>query len=98
MKKVAAMLIAAILLMFNVGSASATLVIGWNFVHPNNCLGFQSGGVDYLVVYTTAGDQIFTIDPVTITAVAPLCASGHGLYIFWTGSGWTAYSIYPSIP
>jgi len=98
MKKVVAILIAALLLTFNVGSASATLVVGWNFIRPFNCYGWQSGPVGVLYVYTTAGDQISTGDPTTISAFAPLCATGHGFYIYWTGSGWTIYSIFPSIP
>ena len=97
MKKIAIMLIAAMLLMFNEGSASATLFSGWNFIIPFNCLGVQSGGMDYLHVFTIAGDQIVTTDPTAIAAVAPLCASGNGFYIYWTGSAWTAVSIYPSI-
>lgn len=98
MKKIAAVLIAALLLMFNVGNASATLVVGWNFVRPNNCVGYQSGPVGCLYIYTIAGDLIYTADATTITAFAPLCATGHGFYIYSTGSSWTAYSIYPSIP
>jgi hypothetical protein len=98
MKKIAVMLIAAMLLMFNVGSASATLAVGWNFIRPYNCFGYQSGPVGYLYIITTAGNQISTADPTTISALAPLCATGHGFYIYWTGSGWTLYSIYPSIP
>lgn len=97
MKKIAVMLIAALLFMFNIGSASATLFSGWNFIRPTNCLGFQSGGVDYLYVFTITSDQISTTDPITITSIAPFCASGRGFYIYWTGSAWTAVSIYPSI-
>jgi len=97
MKKIAAALVAAVLLMSNISDACAAFVIGWNFIRPLNCLEVPTASVDYLYVYPTTGGVLFTIDLTTITLIAPLCASGDGFYIYWTGTGWTDVSVYASI-
>jgi hypothetical protein len=84
------------------GAQAYTYVLGWNFIRAYNCYGFQSGGVDYMYIYPDATSRpIFTSDPTTITALAPLCASGDGFYINLQGSAqnpvWNGVSVYPSI-
>jgi hypothetical protein len=95
-RALAATLIALALLMTHIAGAHA-FTNGWNFIRVFNCLGFQQNGVDYLVIYPTTGGSIFTTDPTTITAVAPLCVSGDGFYINLNGTIWNGVSVYPSI-
>ena len=101
-KKISATLIALAWLISDIGGAQAyNYVLGWNFIRPYNC-GFQSGGVDYMYIYPdTLNTPIFTSDPTTITAIAPLCESGAGFFValqIVTGTVvWNGVSVYPSL-
>jgi len=94
--RVAATLLALALSMSHIAGAHA-FVLGWNFLRAYNCLGFESGGVNYLFIYPTIGGDLFTTDAVSISLLAPLCASGDGFFIYNTGTAWTQVSIYPAI-
>ena len=94
---VAATLIVLALLMSHIAGAQA-LTNGWNFIRAYNCLGIQSGGVDYLFVYPSPGSQpLSTTDATTITAIAPLCVSGDGFFVYFNGVFWNGVSVYVSI-
>jgi len=101
--KAAATLIALAWLISHITGAQAyNYVVGWNFIRPYNCLGFQSGGVDFMYIYPdTLNTPIATSDPTAITALAPLCVSGAGFYInLQIVAGqivWNGVSVYPSI-
>jgi hypothetical protein len=73
------------------------LTNGWNFIRAFNCLGIQLNGVDTLFVYPTTGGVLTTIDSTTITAIAPLCTSGDGFYVYLNGTIWNGISVYASI-
>jgi hypothetical protein len=93
---VAATLIALALSMSHIAGAHA-FTNGWNFVRAFNCLGIQQNGVDTLFVYPTTGGVLATIDSTTITAIAPLCTTGDGFYVYLNGTIWNGISVYPSI-
>ena len=96
-KVVAATLVALALSMSDIVGAHA-FTNGWNFIRAYNCLGIQYGGVDYLFVYPSPGSQpLSTTDPTTITAIAPLCVSGDGFFVYLNGGIWDGVSVYPSI-
>jgi hypothetical protein len=88
-------LIALALLMIHIAGAHAASA--WYFIRAYNCLGLQNGGVDTLYVYPTTGGQLTTTDPTTIVALAPLCVSGDGFYVYLNGTIWNGVSVYPSI-
>jgi hypothetical protein len=97
MKKITvSTLIAVGWLMSQIAGAHA-LTNGWNFIRVYNCYGFQISGVDYMVVYPTTGGSLSTSDPVAITAIAPLCTSGDGFFVYLIGNIWNGVSVYPSI-
>ena len=77
-KGIAATLIALALSMSHIAGAHA-FVLGWNFLRANSCLGFESDGVNYLFIYPTTGGNLFTTDTVSISLLAPLCASPHAV-------------------
>jgi hypothetical protein len=90
--RVSAAFIALALSMSHIASAHA-FVLGWNFLRAYNCVGFESGGANYLYIYPTTGGLLFTMDAVSISLLAPLCASGDGFFIYNTGTAWTQVSI-----
>jgi hypothetical protein len=91
-----ATLTALVLLMSHIAGAQA-LTNGWNFIRAYNCSSGPAFGVDYLFVYPAAGGALVTTDSITITVLAPLCASGDGFYVYLNGTNWTGTSVYPSI-
>jgi hypothetical protein len=95
-KRTAAILIALATLISNIDSARA-LTNGWNFIRVYNCFGIQLNGVDTMFVYPTTGGTLTTTDSTTITAIAPLCISGDGFFVYLTGNIWNGVSVYPSI-
>ena len=95
-KAVAATLIALALSMSHIAGAQA-FTNGWNFIRPSNCLGGPAVGLDFVFVYPITGGTLFTTDSVTVSLLAPLCASGDGFYVLLNGTTWTATSVYPSI-
>jgi hypothetical protein len=97
MNKTRALLLAIVLIMTLSNRVSAQLVNGWNFIRPANCVGIQISSVDYAFIYPTTGGVLTTADPTTITAIAPLCATGHGFFVYLTNGVWTGVSIYPGI-
>jgi hypothetical protein len=102
-KKISATLIALAWLISDIAGAQAyNYVLGWNFIRPYNCLGLQSGGVDFMYIYPdTLNTPIFTSDPTTITAIAPLCESGDGFFVNLQNVAgkvvWNGVSVFPSI-
>jgi hypothetical protein len=101
--RAAAVLIALVWLISHIAEAQAyNYVVGWNFIRAYNCYGFQSGGVDFMYIYPdTLNTPIFTSDPTTITALAPLCVNGDGFFVFLQIVAgkiiWNGVSVYPSI-
>jgi len=95
-QRIAMILIAAGLFIFNIGSANA-FVVGWNLVRVSSCVGFQISGVDYLFVYPITGGVISTIDPTTIAAAAQFCANGNAFYIYFDGANWNGVLLYPGL-
>jgi hypothetical protein len=96
MRRVAATVIALTLSMAQIATAHA-LTNGWNFIRAYNCLGIQLSGIDTMFVYPTTGGVLTTTDPTTITAIAPLCISGDGFFVYLNGAIWNGVSVYPSI-
>jgi hypothetical protein len=90
-KRVTAILIGVLLSISHIDGAYA-LTNGWNFI-----LGLQVSGVDTMFVYPTTGGVLTTTDPTTITAIAPLCISGDGFFVYLNGTIWNGVSVYPSI-
>jgi hypothetical protein len=70
---------------------------GWNFIGAGNCAGGPAFGTDFVFIYPTTGGQLSTTDAVTVSLIAPLCASGDGFYVFLNGTNWIATSVYPGI-
>jgi hypothetical protein len=94
--RIAATLIALAISMSHIASVQA-LTNGWNFIHANNCGGGPAFGVDFVFVYPTTGGTLFTTDAVTVSLIAPLCASGQGFFVYLNGTDWVATSVYPSV-
>ena len=94
--RVTAILIGVLLAISHIDGANA-FTNGWNFIRAYNCLGLQVGGVDTLYVFPTTGGTLTTTDGITITAIAPLCTSGDGFYVYLNGTIWNGVSVYPSI-
>ena len=94
--RIVATLIALAISISHIAGAQA-FTNGWNFIRAYNCLGIQVNGVDTVFVYPTTGGVLTTVDSTTITAIAPLCTSGDGFYVFLNGSIWNGISVYPSI-
>ena len=92
--RVAATLIALALSISHIAGAQA-LTNGWNFIHASNCGGGPAFGLDFVFVYPTTGGSLVTSDPVTVSLLAPLCASGQGFYVLLNGTTWIATSVYP---
>jgi hypothetical protein len=95
-RTLAGTLIALALLMSPIAGAQA-FTNGWNFIRPYNCLGGPLVGLDFVIVYPTTGGSLVTSDAVTVSLIAPLCASGQGFYVYLNGNNWTATSVYPGI-
>jgi hypothetical protein len=94
--RIAATLIALALSMSFIAGAQA-FTNGWNFIRPYNCVGGPLVGTNIVFVYDAIGDTLITTDAVTVSLIAPLCASGDGFFVYLNGTSWTATSVYPSI-
>jgi hypothetical protein len=94
--RIAGTLIALALLMSSIAGAQA-FTNGWNFIRPYNCLGGPVVGADFVFVYPITGGTLITTDAVTVSLIAPLCASGDGFFVYLNGTNWIGTSVYPSI-
>ena len=70
---------------------------GWNFIRPFNCGGGPVFGTDVIFIQPVTGGTLVTTDAVTVSLLAPLCASGQGFYVYLNGTNWVGTSVYPSI-
>jgi hypothetical protein len=95
--RIVATLIALAISMSYIAGAQA-FTNGWNFIRPYNCYGGPALGTNFVFVQDIiTGGTLFTTDSVTVSLLAPLCASGDGFYVLLNGTTWTATSVYPSI-
>ena len=95
--RIAATLIALALSMSFIAGAQA-FTNGWNFNRPYNCYGGPALGTNFVFVQDIiTGGTLFTTDSVTVSLLAPLCASGDGFFVYLNGTNWTGTSVYPGI-
>ena len=95
-RTLAATLTALALLMSPIDGAQA-FTNGWNFIRAQNCGGGPLFGLDFIFIYPATGGTLVTTDAITISLLAPLCASGQGFYVYINGTNWTGTSVYPSV-
>jgi hypothetical protein len=91
-RTLAATLIALALLMSPIAGAQA-FTNGWNFIHATDCAGGPAYGLDFVLVYPNEGGTLVTTDPVTVSLIAPFCASGQGFYVNINGTTWVGTSV-----
>lgn len=57
---------------------------GWNFIHPQYCQTYYSGGYPYLIVYAQGGGYFYTTDLPFQTLISPACQTGNWLAFYVT--------------
>jgi hypothetical protein len=82
MKRIFAIPLMALALLVSYMASAHALPVGWSVVRPSYCLGYQSGGVDYLNIYNPDGSYVYTNDSVAVTSAVPFCASGYPFYVY----------------
>jgi hypothetical protein len=72
------------------------LSTGWNYVHPQNCLVFNSGGYAYLYVYTKEGPYFYTTNSAFQAVIEPACQTGNWLafYVYDSSNNWSEVYTY----
>jgi hypothetical protein len=66
------------------------LVIGWNYVHAENCQSYYSLGTNYLIVYTLEGYYFSTNDSHYQALLSGACQTGNWIafYIYDSAGDW----------
>ena len=72
--------------MSSAGDAVAPPVLGWNYVHATNCLGYTDGTTTWLYVYPQEGGSWFTSNPSFQNTIAPACQTGNWLAFYQVNS------------
>jgi hypothetical protein len=85
------------LVLIGSSSVAQAFVVGWNFIQAASCYGFNSGGVDFLVIYPTIGGALITSDVVSIVTATQYCANGNAFYAYWNGSSWSGIVLIPGL-
>jgi hypothetical protein len=64
--------------------------IGWNYVHPQYCTVYYSGGYAYEVIYVSGG-YFWTTDDRFQQLIAPACQTGNWLafYVYDGNNDWS---------
>lgn len=72
------------------------LSIGWNYVHPQYCAVYYSGGYAYEIVYALEGGYFWTTAAAFQQVMAPACQTGNWLafYVFDSDNDWSVVSTY----
>jgi hypothetical protein len=65
--------------------------VGWNYVHPQNCTLYYSGGYAYLIVYPKEGGYFWTTASAFQALIDPACQTGNWLafYVYDDSGDWS---------
>ena len=65
-------------------TASASAVVGWNYMHATNCNTYFDGVTNWVYVYPVEGGFWFTSDPYFMSALQAQCVLGNwiALWVF----------------
>lgn len=77
-------------------SLAAALSVGWNYVHPTNCFLYNSGGYDYLFIYTKEGPYFWTTNFQYQTLIETDCQVGNWMafYVYNSNGSWSEVYTY----
>jgi len=65
------------------------LTVGWNYVHPQNCAAYYSGGYTYLYVYSKEGPYFWTTNFQIQSLLDPACQTGNWVAFYVTNTNGT---------
>jgi hypothetical protein len=69
---------------------------GWNYIHPQYCEEYYSGGYHYLYVYPKEGGSFSTTDTSYQALIYPACQTGNylGFYVYDSYNDWSRVRAY----